>query len=389
MTYKQKRQLINLLFSTLFLFVLLEIGIRVLGETDSDGQFTFQGIRVQPYVLPIAQFEERLAEVERVEAEEGLLRNFIYNDVTGWSPRPDFVGLGGIWESNAEGIRATVSYDNTPADDVLRIAIFGGSFTAGDEVANDETWAVQLENTLQENGIQAEVINFGVNAFGTDQAYLRWQSLGQTYQPDIVIVGFMPENLMRNVNVIRPIYLPQANMLYTKPRFVMQESGELDLINTPPVPQDEIADIMRQFPDHPLAAYEYHYQQTRPWWSYSRFIGVIESIVANINGVRSNQLPEADRPMLFATTDAIVNQFAADVEAADSTFIVVHLPGNLAVVNLEAGRKQVYQSLLDTWADNHIYIDVADTFTTYEADDWMPGGHYSASRNAIVGCVHR
>jgi hypothetical protein len=385
MSRKVRQQIGRILFSVVFLFVLLEVGMRIVGTTDADGQFYFQGERIPPYQLPIEQLEMRLTEIEAIEAD-GVLRTFIYNDQTGWSPRPDHTSVDGKWTSNSVGIRASREYDLQPADDMLRIALFGGSFTAGDEVSNKEMWATVLEETLNEQGIRAEVINFGVNAFGTDQAYLRWQALGQAYDPDIVIVGFLPENTMRNVNVIRPIYLPNANMLYSKPRFIFN-ADTLELINVPPIPQDDLADVMRQFPEHPLAEHEYHYQRMRQqgWWLNLRLVGVVENIRGNLNDLLVDELPAYERNAYMDLTNALVAMFAEDVTASEAVFQVAFLPGNIDVRAITAERDLSYQSLLDEWTTTYDLIDVSTTFDAYSPDDWMPGGHYSPERNTIVG----
>ena len=44
-----------------------------------------------------------------------------------------------------------------------------------------------------------EVINFGVGGFGLDQAYLRYLEDGIQYKSHIVMIGFMSENIYRNV----------------------------------------------------------------------------------------------------------------------------------------------------------------------------------------------
>ena len=47
--------------------------------------------------------------------------------------------------------------------------------------------AIYLQHKLKDAGIRAEVLNFGVGAYGMDQAYLRWREQGKNFAPDIVI----------------------------------------------------------------------------------------------------------------------------------------------------------------------------------------------------------
>ncbi|MEO0565742.1 MAG: SGNH/GDSL hydrolase family protein, partial [Chloroflexota bacterium] len=338
MTRRVRGRVLRIVAAIMSMFAILEVGVRVIGETDIDGQFRFQGRRVQPYVLPVERTAMRLAALDAAIDEAGEPPLFTYDAVLGWSPRPNATGLGGLWTSNDAAIRAAEPYETVPQDGVLRIALFGGSFTAGDEVADAETWAQTLETSLNAAGVATEVLNFGVNGFGTDQAYLRWQSIGQTFRPDIVILGFMPENIMRNVNIFRPVYLPNANFIYSKPRYVLQ-NGRLTTVNSTPLTPTEMLEALRAFPNHELAEHEYHYQAKRPWWSYSRFVAVVVGIASDFSAVRNNQLPEREREAYFSLTNTLVYQFGEDVREDGTVFMVAYLPGNLAVINQTAERK--------------------------------------------------
>ena len=77
-----------------------------------------------------------------------------------------------------------------------------------------------------------EVLNFGVKGFGTDQAFLRYKKDGIKYNSHIVLIGFMSENIFRNVNVFRPFYLKNTKFPLTKPRFIL-EKNKLVLLNNP------------------------------------------------------------------------------------------------------------------------------------------------------------
>ncbi len=94
----------------------------------------------------------------------------------------------------------------------MRIAIFGDSFAFGAQVPFEHTWGYYLENNLKEAGLNAEVLNFGVGGYGIDQAFRRWEKEGKAFSPHVVLCGFQPENVKRNVNLIRPIYAPKAGI---------------------------------------------------------------------------------------------------------------------------------------------------------------------------------
>jgi hypothetical protein len=77
----------------------------------------------------------------------------------------------GLYVSNSAGIRSNREYNLIAPPGVTRIVAFGDSFTHGDEVPNQETWEYLLEQSRDE----VEVMNFGVQGYGADQAYLRYK----------------------------------------------------------------------------------------------------------------------------------------------------------------------------------------------------------------------
>ena len=103
--------------------------------------------------------------------------------------------------------------------------ILGDSFTFGDEVSDDETYSYYLQEMLP----HTEVINMGVHGYGHDQMLILLREEGVKYEPDIVILGFLPLDMPRNVLEFRD---------FAKPRFVLK-GGELKLTGMPvPRPED-------------------------------------------------------------------------------------------------------------------------------------------------------
>jgi len=125
-------------------------------------------------------------------------------------------------------IRSPGEHTKKKAEGTTRIVAFGDSFTYGDEVEMEETWPFLLEDMLP--GI--EVLNFGVPAYGLDQAYLRYRLEGKEYDHDILIIGFIIEDEYRNVHAFNPFKLVNTGVPYAKPRFVL-ENEQLRLIPSP------------------------------------------------------------------------------------------------------------------------------------------------------------
>ena len=155
-----------------------------------------------------------------------------YHPTRGWALRPnlrDVPGFGGkTLSSNSHGLRGEREYALDKPAGISRIVVLGDSFTFGEDVGDDEAWPRRLEELMP----GTEVLNLGVHGYGHDQMLLYLREEGLKYHPDVVVVGFLPDDMERNVVAFRD---------YAKPRFVL-EGGQLALKNVPvPSPDDVLA----------------------------------------------------------------------------------------------------------------------------------------------------
>ena len=72
-----------------------------------------------------------------------------------------------------------------------RVLLLGDSFVYGYGLDDDETIAVKLQENLGDN---YEIINFGVDGYGTGQELLQFMEDGLKYHPDIVLLFFYPND---------------------------------------------------------------------------------------------------------------------------------------------------------------------------------------------------
>ena len=79
-----------------------------------------------------------------------------------------------------------------PAAERPLVIATGDSFAFGDEVDDRDTWPAVLERLSG-----TRVINAGVPGFGLDQAVLRAEQLVPIYRPDVIVVGFIPHDVLR------------------------------------------------------------------------------------------------------------------------------------------------------------------------------------------------
>ncbi len=154
----------------------------------------------------------------------------------GWVNIPDASG----WEScygecqirvtiNSQGLRdREIPYENESG--ATRILMLGDSTTAAMQVDLEETFVKQLESELNESAGEWEVINAGVNAYGTDNELLFYRLEGQKYNPDIVFLNmYLANDIYNNHPTLELRYGGQS----AKPYFILNDSGELELQNFP------------------------------------------------------------------------------------------------------------------------------------------------------------
>lgn len=129
-----------------------------------------------------------------------------------------------LYESNNLGVRSTREYSPQSLQVATkRILAFGDSFTHSDDVPNKDAWTTILESENK----NLEVLNYGVPAYGIDQAYLRFQKESAGVLANIVLIGMMSENVYRHINTFRKFYQRVGGFPLGKPRFI--ENGSLSV----------------------------------------------------------------------------------------------------------------------------------------------------------------
>lgn len=152
-----------------------------------------------------------------------------HHPVRGWTLAPNLRDVpvfdGKRLNSNSRGLRGGREFSTPKPAGAFRVAIFGDSFTFGEDVGDDETFPQQMQRLLPE----AEVLNFGVHGYGHDQMLLYLRETLPIYQPDVVVLAYVTDDSLRNLFGFRD---------YQKPTFERTAAG-LALRGTPvPTPED-------------------------------------------------------------------------------------------------------------------------------------------------------
>ena len=175
----------------------------------------------------------RLDWIRRHSDGVGIYYSFdIFHPTRGWALRPnlrdaDPYGPASL-SSNSAGMRGRREYSLDPPAGRTRILLIGDSFTFGEEVADSETFGHRLQELLP----RTEVLNLAVHGYGHDQMLVTLREQGLSYRPDVVIVGFVQDDMERNMLGFRD---------YAKPRFELV-GGALELRGSPvPPPAETLA----------------------------------------------------------------------------------------------------------------------------------------------------
>ena len=348
MKFRKTTHILLLLVSLIVGFSICEFIARRITRVNQDGQVFLKHGPLLPGRFPAKATRQKLNYFFKKRDQA-----YVVDDpVLGWTIAPNRKSENGLYASNSMGIRSRPrEYTPDPPPGVLRVALFGDSFTHGDEEPYEKTWGYFLEEDLKREGVRAEVINFGVGGFGIGQAYLRWDRLGRDFSPRIAVFGFQSENMKRVVNIFRPLYSRRTWLVFSKPRFILDQQGELQLINCPVVDPKNIPEILENFKEHPLSRYEFWYNPKNyfdSFWLKSRFLQIIYNRFRQPrrdhregSGIRESGGQPED------VTLAIMKRFAREVREAGGIPIILHIPKKSHLELVEKGITPAYYSLFE------------------------------------------
>jgi hypothetical protein len=333
------------------------------------------------------------------EDQTGLIKKMFENQLQyvahspslGWTIKPNAKAVAGLYTTNSQGVRADETFDPIPKSDILRIAAFGDSFTHADDVPNADAWTTRLSQLVP----NLEVLNFGVPGYGVDQAFLRYQQDGAVFQPHIVLIGFMSDDIHRHVNVFRPFLLSDTSLPLAKPRYALKDNRLVLLPN----PLSRISDYRDILSDdssslQKVRVNDYHAALT----CHLATVGVLPSIRLTklimsliTGGCFSNQIivngAYSRDSEAFAITLKLFEMFYEASIANGSVPIILFFPNDGDIQRYwKAGSKQ-YAPLLDALdLAGYRWIDLMDGFESYRGQnvESLCKGHYTSLGNAVV-----
>ena len=334
-------------------------------------------------LLPLRPSEKAVRDAYARTANSTYL---VRDPALGWTIKPN--GQAGDYAANAQGIRTDPArtFEAARPTNRRRIIAVGDSFTHGDGVPLDATWEAQLE-AAEDN---LEVLNMGGPGYGTDQAFLRWRKEGRAFDAHVVILGIWPENIARNLNILRFLMTPDSGLEMSKPRFIL-ENDELVLINSPTLDEDGLVRALTQGEPASLMQHDFwrrENEQTFRSYFHLSFLRVAASVWAAYERKRLRQaLYDGTRPEGNAITVAIASAFAHEVRATGASPLVLIMPMR-ELITLQASPEGL-PLVRALKAKNIPLIDLGPSFaealtTASQTDLFQPDGHLTGEGNAVV-----
>lgn len=294
----------------------------------------------------------RLSWLARHQPDVPIYHSFdAFHPTLGWTSRPnvrgaDTFGPDSVY-TNSVGLRGQREVPLAKTDDRPRVLVIGDSFTFGDEVRDDETYPHLLDQLLPD----AEVINFGVHGYGHDQILLLLREQALAYQPDLIVLGFVRDDMERNILSFRD---------FAKPHFALTGEG-LSLRNVPVPAPEEVARRYRWRP---------------------RLLDL-----ASI--VRDNYLWKVglSERRMEALTTALLDEMVTETVAAGAVFAMAYLPHSEELMDAEL--ETFGHEFFDTYCSERAAFcldllprfrqDIADGVAIRAPGHWHQTGHRLAA----------
>lgn len=202
-------------------------------------------IEIASYIAALAMLREGLiVRSPDTSGYEDYLAN--RDPILGWPAPASF----GQREIDVTGSRIVPAFPDVGASSC--VALFGDSFTWGEEVSAEESYGNVLSQLLN-----CRVSNYGVGGYGTDQAVIRYLHVIEDSAP-VVVLGHFSDNIVRNVNQLRDFIA--GGRFGFKPRFAYR-SGKLELIPLPTLSEQEYRSVL--FNSDQFLPYEFFRPNTK------------------------------------------------------------------------------------------------------------------------------
>jgi hypothetical protein len=354
-----------------------ELAIRIFSVDDGEGSI-FVNIRLLPrsWNTVVNRNHEIL---RRAAATDPYL---VPDDILGWTIGANRRSANGLYFSSAEGIRsprAAMSFsDYSPT---YRIALVGDSHTFSADVKYEDSWGYHLERVL---GPEFQVLNFGVSGYGVDQAFLRYYRDVRPWEPDLVIFGVAPHDLVRTMTVYPFISFPDWDYPFGKPRFIMRR-GRLVNLNVSPLPAHAIFS-KGSVTDLPFVEYDLGFHRSDWERRYYHASYLIRYFISKYPAWRDSP-PHLSKDTMWTLNSEILRAFIQLADSEESIPVVVYIPGRIDMRDtLEHSQEQISFARKLVRGMGAVHIDLTTCLARVRPSQRYshPGMHYSPHANKVI-----
>jgi hypothetical protein len=327
------RRVLLVVAASLALLVAVDVGLSVFALRDGE----FLGRPVPPYgdvreARWQAWAQHRMPKPGVAAEAPQALR---HDPHLGWANTALFASADGRLRFNSKGLRGAREHDDRPAAGRRRIAMFGESFIYGEEVADGDEFAAQLEQLDP----SLEVLNFGVSGYGTDQALMHYLQDGVGQHAEVACIGVMLENIVRNVSRLTRLRNPYVKGLGIKPRLRWVD-GQLLEVPSPYPSESAVCEavLAGTLPDD-VRAFDAFAELPYDSWIWKSSLA---RLYMGWSGSRARDYRRAWRDEAgeaFQVTLAILSEFDARARAdgASRTLVIIFPPKEDLALHLDGG----------------------------------------------------
>jgi len=362
------------LITVILTLITVEVGLRLTSHSVKEGR------AIDGVVLVPKQWDKMASYFrENLTLNSNPYPYVVYDEVMGWTIGSNRRSADSLYASSSEGIRALqedVSFAASAGK--TRIALVGDSYTFGEEVAYEHTWGYLLEKAL---GPGFQVLNFGVPAYGIDQAYLRFEKDVREWKPKIVILGFISHDLMRSMSVYPFIRFSSWELPFSKPRFILRD-GFLKTINMPPIEPEAIFS-KSSISELPFVEYDRGYRAGA--WERSLYhLSFLARLFDSYFPRWSVKSPDVTYQATVSVNASILKTFFRSATEMGAISIVVYFPQE----ELQVARPNSRMRDVLNEADIK-YTDPTSCLLELNSADRFLTNHYSPQANEKVArCLH-
>lgn len=310
-----------------------------------------------------------------------------FDPVLGWNTGPH---LNGLNSSGCQGKPWSYSTDELgsrsgpSSDETALISLYGGSYTFGAEVDDHQTWQHFLSVLTG-----TRVHNFGVGAYGPDQALLKLErNLAKGIRTPIVALGLYSAGISRTVNTYRPFLSRDAGLrLGFKPRLT-DKNGHYEWLGSPLTSLADRKTIQGGFEAAKKDDYWYASNERKPRMGFPYSLTMASMAYHLVfEYERKKSLWNTDH-VAARNVSEIVRRFVEFGKQEDFVPVLVILPELGELEGYADGKPPYYQEFLEVVRETYdpselILVDVyQEEFDPHEFS--RPGCHPSEYGHRII-----